>query len=55
VNVKHVAAVVGSGMCLVVRTRVVLLPLTITGLDSVSDSCPALADAPPFPGGGPDG
>jgi anti-sigma B factor antagonist len=55
VNVKHAAAAVGSSLCLVARTRVVLLPLTVTGLDSEFDIYPALADAPPFTGGGPDG
>lgn len=55
VNVKRVAAAVGSSLCLVARTRVVLLPLTITGLDGEFDIYPALADVPPFPGGGPDG
>jgi anti-sigma B factor antagonist len=55
VNVKHAAAAAGASLCLVARTRVVLLPLTITGLDSEFDTYPALADAPPFPGSGPDG
>lgn len=55
VNVKHAAAAAGSSLCLVARTRVVLLPLTITGLDDEFDIYPELADAPPVPGGGPDG
>jgi anti-anti-sigma factor len=55
VNVKDAAAAVGSSLCLVARTRVVLLPLTITGLDSEFDIYPSVADAPSFPGGGPDG
>jgi anti-anti-sigma regulatory factor len=37
------------------RTRVALPPLTTTCPDSELGSYPALADAPPFPGGGPDG
>jgi anti-sigma B factor antagonist len=56
VNVKHAAAAAGASLCLVARTRVVLLPLTITGLDAVFDIYPALADTPPVPvGDGPDG
>jgi anti-sigma B factor antagonist len=55
VNVKQAAAAVGSSVCLVACTRVVLLPLTITGLDGEFDIYPALGDALPFPGGGPDG
>ena len=45
----------GSSLCLVARTRVVLLPLTITGLDCEFDIYPELADVPLFLGGGPDG
>src|ERR1044072_997644 len=37
------------------RPRVALPPLTTTCPDSEFGSYPALADAPPFPGGGPDG
>jgi anti-anti-sigma factor len=55
VNVKQAAVSAGSSLCLVARTRVVLLPLTITGLDSEFDIYPELADAPPFAGDGPDG
>lgn len=56
VNVKHAAAAAGSNLCLVARTRVVLLPLTITDLAGEFDIYPALADAPPFPAGDrPDG
>jgi anti-sigma B factor antagonist len=55
VKVKQAAVSVGSSLCLVARTRVVLLPLTITGLDGEFDIYPELADAPPFAGDGPDG
>ena len=55
VNVREAAVAAGSGLCLVARTRVVLLPLTITGLDCEFDIYPELADAPSFLGGGPDG
>jgi hypothetical protein len=40
VTVKHAAVSAGSSLCLVARNRVVLLPLTITGLDSESDIYP---------------
>jgi anti-anti-sigma factor len=55
VNVKQAAVAAGINVCLVARTRVVLLPLTITGLDSGFDIYPELAAAPPFSDGGPDG
>jgi anti-sigma B factor antagonist len=55
VNVKQAAVAAGSSVCLVARTRVVLLPLTITGLDGEFDIYPELADASPVPGDGLDG
>jgi anti-sigma B factor antagonist len=51
VNVKQAAVAAGSSLCLVACTRVVLLPLTITGLDAEFDIRHVL----PSPGGGPDG
>lgn len=54
-DVREAAVAAGSSVCLVARTRVVLLPMTITGLDREFDIYPTLADAPPFPGGGLDG
>ncbi|MDT7789669.1 MAG: anti-sigma factor antagonist [Pseudonocardiales bacterium] len=45
VAARRAAETAGIRMCLVARTRVVLLPLTITGLDSVFDVCPDLAHA----------
>ena len=55
VNVKKAAVAVGSSLCLVAGTRVVLRPLTITGLSGEFDIYPKLADTPAGPGGGPDG
>jgi anti-sigma B factor antagonist len=55
VTVWDAAVAAGTGLCAVARTRVVLLPLTITGLDRVFDIYPDLADVSPFPGDGPDG
>jgi len=55
VNARQAAVAAGITLCLVASTRPVLLPLTITGLAGEFDIYPALADAPPFPGGGPDG
>jgi len=46
VNVKRAAVAAESRLRLVAHTRVVLLPLTITGLDSEFDIYPALADVP---------
>jgi len=46
VNVKRAAVVAESRLRLVARTRAVLLPLTITGLDGEFDIYPALADVP---------
>jgi anti-anti-sigma factor len=45
VAARDAADTAGIGMCLVARTRVVLRPLTITGLDSVFDVCPDIAHA----------
>lgn len=42
-------------LSLVAHARVVLRPLTLTGLDREFDIHSALADALPLPGGGPDG
>lgn len=55
VNARAAAAAAGSRLCLVARTRAVLLPLTITGLAGEFDIHPDHADAPPVPAGGPDG
>lgn len=55
VNARAAAVAAGGSVCLVARTRVVLLPLTITGLDCGFDIFPELADVPLFLGGGPDG
>jgi anti-sigma B factor antagonist len=55
VNVKKAAAAAGSSLCLVAGTRVVLRPLTITGLSREFDIYPKLADTLADPGGGPDG
>ncbi len=54
VNVREAAVTAGSSLCLIARTRVVLRPLTITGLDGVFDIYPELPGTPPVPGGGPD-
>jgi anti-sigma B factor antagonist len=53
VTVREAAVTAGVRLCLVAHTRVVLLPLTITGLDRVFDIYPSLADTPPFRGDGP--
>jgi anti-anti-sigma factor len=45
VAVKEAAETAGIRMCLVACTRVVLRPLTITGLDSVFDVCPDIVHA----------
>ncbi|WP_143467061.1 STAS domain-containing protein [Lentzea kentuckyensis] len=45
VAAREAAETAGIRMCLVACTRVVLRPLTITGLDSVFDVCPDLAHA----------
>jgi anti-sigma B factor antagonist len=50
VNVKRAAVAAQSRLRLVARTRVVLLPLTITGLAGEFDIYPALADVPSCPG-----
>lgn len=55
VNVKRAAVAARRRLRLVARTAVVLVPLTITGLDSEFDIYPALAGVPSFPGDGPDG
>lgn len=54
VNVKQAAATAGNSLCLIARTRAVLLPLTITSLDGEFDIRPAPADPPLFSGEGPD-
>ena len=53
--VRDAAVAMGTRLSVVARTRVVLLPLTITGLDRVLDIYPDLADVTPSPGGGADG
>ncbi|MPZ82547.1 MAG: anti-sigma factor antagonist [Actinophytocola sp.] len=55
VNAKQAAVAAGRSLCVVACARVVLLPLTITGLDGVFDIYPELADAPLGPVSGPDG
>jgi anti-anti-sigma factor len=45
VAARAAAETAGIRTCLVARTRVVLRPLTITGLDSVFDVCPDVAHA----------
>jgi len=45
VAAREAAEMAGIKMCLVARTRVVLRPLAITGLDSVFDVCPDIAHA----------
>ncbi|HEX6356714.1 STAS domain-containing protein [Actinophytocola sp.] len=44
VTVRAAAVTAGTRLCVVAHTRVVLLPLTITGLDRVFDIYPDLAD-----------
>ena len=55
VNARQAAMAAGITLCLVASTRPVLLPLTITGLDSVFDISPHLAHALVRAGSGPDG
>ncbi len=55
VVVKQAAATVGVRLCVVARSRPVLLPLTITELDRVFDIHPDLAHALRCPGGDPNG
>lgn len=55
VNVRKAATVAGTTLHLVASTRPVLLPLTITGLDSVFDISPDLTHALLRAGRGPDG
>jgi anti-anti-sigma factor len=44
-TVNEAAAAAGVKLCVVARTRVVLLPLTITGLDSMFQISPDLTHA----------
>jgi anti-sigma B factor antagonist len=55
VNARDAATVAGVTLCLVASTRPVLLPLTITGLDSLFDIGPDLTHALLRAGCGPDG
>lgn len=55
VETREAAAVAGTTLCLVASTRPVLLPLTITDLDSLFDISPDLTDALVRAGCGPDG
>ena len=55
VTVREAAMAAGVVLCLVGRTRPVLLPLHITGLDGVFDICPDIAHALLRLGCGPDG
>jgi anti-sigma B factor antagonist len=55
VNARQLALAAGTTLCLVASTRPVLLPLTITGLDSLFDISPDLTDALLRAGCGPDG
>ncbi|HEX6354865.1 STAS domain-containing protein [Actinophytocola sp.] len=52
---REEAVAVGTRLFVVARTRVVLLPLTITGMDRMFDIYPVLADAPIRRGDGSDG
>lgn len=45
VTVREAAEAAGVRLCLVAGTRVVLRPLTITGLDELFDVCPDIAHA----------
>jgi anti-sigma B factor antagonist len=54
-TVREAAVAAGVRLCLVARTRVVLLPLTVTGLDRRFDIHPDLASVLSVPGDGPDG
>lgn len=55
VTVREAAMAAGVALCLVGRTRPVLLPLHVTGLDGVFDICPDIAHALLRLGCGPDG
>lgn len=55
VNARAAAAATGVTLCLVASTRPVLLPLRITGLDSVFDISPDRTHALSRAGCGPDG
>ncbi|HKS48965.1 MAG TPA: STAS domain-containing protein [Amycolatopsis sp.] len=55
VTVGEAAMAAGVGLSVIARTRPVLLPLRITGLDGVLNIYPDLAHALRRPGGGPDG
>lgn len=45
VTAREAAAATGVTLCVIADTRPVLIPLTITGLDRVFDTCPDLAHA----------
>jgi len=49
------AAAANVRLSLIAHSRVVLRPLTLTGLDREFDIHPVLVDALPLPGGGPSG
>lgn len=55
VNVRDAAVAARGRLCVVARTRPVLLPLMITGLDDLFDIYPDIARALLRQGGGPDG
>lgn len=55
VTVREAAVAAGIRLCVVARTRPVLLPLSITGLDALFDIHPDVAQALLRMGGGPDG
>lgn len=55
VTVREAAMAAGTSLCLVAHSRLVLLPLMITGLDGVFDICPDVARAVLRLGGGLDG
>lgn len=55
VNAREAAVAAGITLCLVASTRPVLLPLRITGLDSMFDISPNLTHALVRAGCGPDG
>jgi anti-anti-sigma factor len=55
IAVRDAAKAARIRLSVIAHARVVLLSLTITGLDRMFDIYPALADAPPFRGDGPDG
>jgi anti-sigma B factor antagonist len=50
---REAAVAAGAELCVVANSRLVLLPLTITGLDHVFDIHPNRTQAPLWLGGGP--